>query len=365
MFYPFVTNGQRDAVQKTLCSRFVGQGPQVDEFEAKFCQKFGIPFALAVNSGSAALETACDLLDLKPGDKVITTPLTCTATNLPLIRRGVKLLWADINPETLNISNESVKGLVELNPDVAAIMNVHLGGIESNLEVFAKLEDHGAMIIPVPVIDDASQAVGIYRGEADFTTYSFQAIKHFTTGDGGMIGMNHEPSYKQAKLLRWFGIDREKKKANDWQAFKEREMLFDIEVMGHKRHMNDIAASMGIKGLEAYDSILEKRKKIFDIYRKIKAPGFKLIDPDVRNVYWLATALVENREDFVKKLHDYRIETNLVQIRNDIYKVFGGVRQNLPNMNELENKYVSIPLQNVMSLEDAEYIKDVIEEGWN
>ena len=276
----------------------------------------------------------------------------CTASNLPLIRRGCKLIWADIRKDTLNLDNEDVQQKMKDNPDVKAIMNVHLGGIESDIcDPF------------VIVINDAAQALGIYRPQNDYNCYSFQAIKHITTGDGGMITVNDEEKYKKAKLLRWFGIDRERKKKNNWQAFKEREMVFDIEIPGHKRQMTDIAASMGIAGLEDYDKILNYRKKIFDIYKLIKVDGFTLVDGE-KNVYWLATVLVDKRDDFVKKLHDYKIETNLVQIRNDIFNIFGGKRQDLPNMNWVEDRYISIPLHNKMTIKDALYIKKVIESGW-
>ena len=352
IFYPYVTSKQRKAVNDVLKTRWIGQGPKVEEFEKKFEDRFNAKYAVSVNSGSAALETACDLANLKEGDKVIVTPLTCTASNLPLIRRGCKLIWADIRKDTLNLDNEDVQQKMKDNPDVKAIMNVHLGGIESDIcDPF------------VIVINDAAQALGIHRPQNDYNCYSFQAIKHVTTGDGGMITVNDEEKYKKAKLLRWFGIDRERKKKNNWQAFKEREMVFDIEIPGHKRQMTDIAASMGIAGLEDYDKILNYRKKIFDIYKLIKVDGFTLVDGE-KNVYWLATVLVDKRDDFVKKLHDYKIETNLVQIRNDIFNIFGGKRQDLPNMNWVEDRYISIPLHNKMTIKDALYIKKVIESGW-
>lgn len=359
MFYPFVTEDQRQAVYKVLGTRWIGQGPKCDEFEKQFAEKFSIPHAISVNSGSAALETACDLLALKSGDKVIATPLTCTATNLPLVRRKIKILWADINPETLNMSQESVDEILHNNQEteysnaVQAIFNVHLGGIESKIGGAAR------------VIDDACQAIGIYRPEAWGTCFSFQAIKHFTTGDGGMFCTNMEDMAKQAKLLRWFGIDREKKVANNWDPMNDREMVFDIELPGHKRHMNDIAAAMGLEGLKAYDAIVKKRRQIFETYASIRAPGFQLINPKgVRNVFWTAATLVERRNDFRRKLLDYNIETNVVQVRNDIYKIFGGQRAALPNLNALEEKIIYIPLQNLMTLEDAQYIKDVIQSGW-
>lgn len=355
MFHPFVTEAQRKAVNETLKTRWIGQGPKVDQFEEDFKKKFKIPYAVAVNSGSAAIETVCDLLDLSPGDKVITTPLTCTATNLPFARRGCQLLFADIRKDTLNIDPDSVERLIELNPDVKLIINVHLGGIKSDLPSHAS----------IPTLDDAAQALGIYRGNAaNYTAYSFQAIKHITTGDGGMFVCRNEEEYRDAKLLRWFGIDREKKIAANWEPIMhEREMTFDIELLGWKRQMTDIAASMGIEGVKAYDAIMEKRRQIFEVYRSIKVGGFRLVDSE-ENVYWLATALVDRRADFRKKLADRGVETNLVQVRNDIYKVFGGQRLTLPNLNEIENQYISIPLHNVMTVEDAQYIKQVIEEGW-
>ena len=353
MFYPQVTEKQRKAVYDTLGTRWIGQGPQCDAFEAAYSAKFNIPYSVSLNSGSAALETACDLLDLKPGDEVIVTPLTCTATNLPLVRRGCKLLWADIDPETLNMSQASVDKFLTPGHKVKAIFNVHLGGIMSDIYGTTR------------VVDDAAQAIGIYRPGAWGTIYSFQAIKHFTTGDGGMFCTNMVEHYKKAKLLRWFGIDREKKRDANWKPYMGREMTFDIELIGHKRQMNDIAASMGLAGLKDYEAILKKRKQIFDIYASISAAGFKLCGTKTdRNVYWTAAALVERRDDFCAKLLEAGIETNLVQVRNDCYKVFGGKRQNLPNMNAIEDKYIYIPLHGKMTLEDANYIKDVITKGW-
>lgn len=352
MFHPHVSEKQRNAVQQVLKTRWIGQGDRVDEFEQKFEEKFSAPYAVSVNSGSAALETAFDLIGLKAGDKVISTPLTCTASNLPLVRRGCEIVWADIRKDTLNLNFNDVARKVVTHGDIKAIVNVHLGGIESDI-----------VAANIPIVDDAAQALGIYRHEAKYNCYSFQAIKHVTTGDGGMLVVNNDADYRKAKLLRWFGIDRNKKKANNWQAYREREMLFDIELAGHKRQMTDIAASMGIAGLEDYDKIVEYRKKIFDIYKSIKMDGLTLIDGE-KNVYWLATFLVEKREEFIKKLFDYNIETNVVQARNDMYKIFGGRRQDLPNMNWAETRYISVPLHNMMSIEDAVYIRDVIKSGW-
>lgn len=355
LFRPFVPREAREAVDEVLRSRFIGQGPKVDQFEREFEKKFGVKHAVSVNSGTAALETAYDLLGLKAGDEVISTPLTCTATNIPLVRRGVKIVWADILASTLCIDPVDVHA--KITPKTKAIVQVHLGGIKS---------DVGYMHIPV--ISDAAQALGIFSG--DFTCCSFQAIKHITTGDGGMLVIqrdkgNSERDRNNAKLLRWFGIDRDRKIRNNWQAYTERKMTFDIKLPGHKRQMTDIAAVMGLAGLARYDEMLEARRRQFQIYRDRLAgvSGITLVDGKV-NTYWLATVLVERRDDFAKAMFEADIDTNLVQLRNDLFKLFGGKRAALPVMDEVEGKYISIPIGPHLTDDDINYVCDRISEGW-
>lgn len=331
-------------------SRFIGQGPVVERFEKFFCDLFNVPYAVSVNSGTSALETAYDLIGLKPGDEVISTPLTCTATNIPLLQRGVKIIWADILPDTLCIDPEDVWR--KRTPKTKAVVQVHLGGIRAEVEN-----------VGVPVVSDAAQSLGIFVG--DYTCCSFQAIKHISTGDGGMLVVTNEKEYRRAKLLRWFGIDREVKIKNNWQAYTKRKMTFDIEFPGYKRHMNDIAAAMGIVGIDHYDSVVHHRGKLFERYRENLKDfdDVQLVDGK-RNTYWLCTVLVERREDFAKMLFEADVDTNLVQVRNDLFKIFGGKREDLPVMNEIEDKYISLPLNMKTTIDDVDYICDKIKAGW-
>lgn len=350
LFHPYVPKKAIEDVSDVLRSRFIGQGPKVDQFEKEFCKTFNVEHAIALSSGTAALETAYDLLDLKEGDKVISTPLTCTATNLPLIRRGVKIIWADILPDTLCIDPTDMAE--KFTSEVKAVIQVHLGGIAADVGE-----------IGVPVISDACQALGVFKGT--YSCFSFQAIKHITTGDGGMIICPDKDQAHKAKLLRWFGIDREKKIANNWQAYAERRMTFDIELPGTKRHMTDIAAAMGLVGLKHYEKILTHRYHLFNIYkRRLRyVNGIDLIDGK-DNSYWLATVLVEKRDNFAKMMFEADIDTNIVQVRNDIYKIFGGKRADLPALNSIEQRYLSIPIGMHVSEEDVNYICDTIEKGW-
>lgn len=338
-----------------LSNRWIGQGNKVDEFESEFGKKFNYKYCLSVNSGSAALELAYHLLDLEKGDEVIVPVLTCTATSIPLLRKGVKIIFADIDPKTLTIDPEDVRRKITLN--TKAIVAVTLGGLPISKELVNVINDFKKVEPPVDIklIIDAAQSVGVSEKYGDYICYSFQAIKHFTTGDGGMLVIKNKKDYDRAKKLRWFGIDREAKIKNDWQPYKRREMTMNIEEPGYKFHMNDIAATLGLIGLKHSDKYLEYRKQIASIYDK------KLLCKTISGgAYWLYCILVDNRDYVAERLKDAGIETNMAHLRNDIFTAFGGKRKNLPTMNELEDKYLYIPLNLKVSKKDAEYISDII-----
>lgn len=341
LFQPYVPDDAIAEVVDTLRSRWIGQGPGVDRFEAKFSEKFRQPYCVSLNSGSAALETAYELVGIKPGDEVITTPLTATPTNIPLLRMGAKIVWADINGQTLCLDRDSV--WEKLTEKTKAVVNVHLGGIENDL---------GDM--PVPVISDAAQALGVFTG--DYTCNSFQAIKQITTADGGMLVLGNREEYQLAKLMRWFGIDREVR--NPDLPHKLREMTYDIEVLGYKRQMTDVAAAMGLAGLEHYDEVIAHRRKLFALYCSLlRVPVIQ----GEHNTYWLCTVLVNNRDLVAKKLREADIESNIVHVRNDAYTIFGG-RASLPVLDSIESQYLCLPLHMGVTEQDVELISNIVNQ---
>ena len=351
LFSPTVPPGAEARLGDVLASGQLAQGPKVAEFEFRFAERFAVPHAVSVNSGTAALETAYDLLHLGPGDEVITTPLTCTATNLPLRKRGCKLVWADVERDTLCMDPADVQR--KLTERTRAVVQVHLGGIQANVH---------ALRLPVPVVSDAAQALGIFVG--DYTACSFQAIKHLTTGDGGMLVVGTAAQAREAKLLRWFGIDRERKIPDTWEAYRTRMMTCEPEVLGGKRHMNDLAATLGLEGLKLYDAHLAHRLRSAEVYedRLAGVSGIQVLRGS-RNVSWLCTVLVDRRDDFAKMLYAAGVECNLVQVRNDAFPIFGG-RVRLPVLDAVEECYVSLPLGPHVSLGDVDYICSRIEGGW-
>jgi perosamine synthetase len=362
LFYPNVPEEAIAEVTKVLHSRWIGQGPRVAEFEKQFTDKFGGEgHSLAVGSGTDALHLAYILAGLNPGDEVITPVFTCTATTIPFLYMGVKFRFADVDPETLNISIPHVRELI--NEKTKAIVCVHYGGLPCDMnELLAIAAEYN-----IPVIEDAAHALGAtYHGKpigsiSDFTMFSFQAIKHITTGDGGMLVVRDKNIVPKGERVRWFGIDRSNKQKGTWEN--------DIWEVGYKYQMTDIAAAMGLAGLKLFDKTLAYRQKLFGIYKeKLKnVPGLKLIGTDYTDrthAAWLCTAIVEKRVDFMNYLRENKIESGQIHYRNDRYSVLGGRREGLPMMDAVEDKYIVLPLNNHLSEQQVEYVCETIKKGW-
>jgi len=359
LFYPYITPKIINAAIKVLNTKEIGQGKKIEEFEEKFGRFIGQKYCVAVSSGTAALHLAYILTGIKSGDEVISPVLTCTATHHPLKQMGAEIIFADIKKNNLTIDEADVEK--KITPKTKAIVAVHLGGYPANIKALQKFN--------LPIIEDAAQALGA-RGinQGNFTCYSFQAIKHITTIDGGMLVCGRKEDYLRAKRLRWYGIDRELRvKFDTLEPFKQREMTFDIDEVGYKYNMSNVQAAMGIAGLGDLPRILKWRRYVSDYYFKrlkhIKEITF--LEKDEKRADWLFTILAEKREELQQYAKDRGVETNVVQVRNDIYKLFGGKRLELPNINEIEHKRLSIPLHFRLTFAGMQEVVSVIKSFYN
>jgi len=334
-----------EELETVLASRWWGQAGQVNEFERLFAEEFAYKHCLALNSGTAALELAYDLIGIDEGDEVISPVLTCTATNIPLARRKANIVFADIRKDDLTIDIEDVRQ--KISEKTKAVVVVTLGGCPVDPAIFKICSENG-----VPVVVDAAQSLGVIEGQGDYICYSFQAIKHFSTGDGGMLVVRSPNEFEKAKRLRWFGIDREKKIAAGWQPYKNREMTIEIEEPGYKFHMNDIAATLGIVGLRHSEELLTTRKNIAKFYRE----HLVQCDHIAGGSYWLYGVLIDERDLCAEKFLAEAIDVNMVHLRNDRYKVFGGYARDLPNMNFVENRYLYIPINSQLTSEETKKV---------
>ena len=307
-----------DLVESTLRSGVVAEGPRVRQFEERIAAWVGTERVLAVNSGTSALHLALVLADVSVGDYVISTSMTSPATNVSIGNLGAKIIWADVSPGTGNISPDSVARLLSrYGEKVKAVIAVDWGGFPSDIDAIRE-ELPGN----VKLIQDSAHAFGgEYKGgltgslDADFTTFSFQAIKHFTTGDGGLLTCKSDRDLERGRKLRWFGIDRTRP-GRTWND--------DIEEMGYKFQMNDIAASIGLHQLDEVGETLRKRREIAAQYdERLVNVGIQGTDDfECRSAYWLYSIYVQDVTRFMGHMADGGIEAFPVHIRNDHYTGF-------------------------------------------
>ncbi len=272
-FYPHIPKNYLKVLKKVFSGRWVGQGPLVDKLEKIFSTKFANNMSsVAVGSGTDALHLAYILSGIKKGDEIICPVFTCTATNIPLLYIGAKIKFADVNPDTLNISIESVKNLIT--KKTKAIVFVNYAGLPCELNELNKIAKKNKLIL----IQDAAQSLGAtYKKKsitsyADYTIFSFQAIKHVTSGDGGMLVLKNKNLAKKALRIRWFGIDRPKKQGGTWEN--------NIKEVGYKYQMTDIGASILLESIKEFKKITVHRKKIFNTYLKnlLKNKKIKIVN---------------------------------------------------------------------------------------
>lgn len=347
-------------LESTLNSGYYAEGERVIEFEDKISEFVGNCYSVALNSGTAALYLALYMAGVQYGKVVISTPMTSPATNISIPRLGGKILWADVDEKSGNIKPDSVKKLIDKYEDkVAAVIAVDWGGMPCDYDELRKAINGRAYLI-----EDAAHALcSEYKGQktgsyADFTCFSFQAVKHITTGDGGLLTVLEKNIYRRAKRLRWFGIDR----ARTGRAFDD-----DLIEAGFKFHMNDVAASIGLAQIEDLPEIVRRRKQIASYYEnELKGIKFQEVDYDASSSYWLFTIITKNRSEVIEKLNENGVDASPLFTRNDSYTALVldtlGC-DNLKNTKKFNDQALCIPVGEWLTDDDVEMIVKCLNHG--
>jgi len=361
-----------DAIQacsETLASGQLAQGEQVDKFETALSKFLNYEHIATINNATAGLHLGLRLANVQPGDTVISTPFTCWATNAAVLNSYANIQWADSNPNTCTIDIDDV--VAKVHEDVKAIVVVHWGGIPADVEDLKQKVINKLGYCP-PIIEDCAQAFGGYYHDGvtrigtngNYCAFSFQAIKHLTTGDGGLITVP-EKDIKKVKRLRWFGIDR------DYQIDQKRECRSDIPVIdwGYKYNMNDVAATIGIHNLkQVEDKAIKVHQENARYYNKnlSNINGVTLFDIPKKSIpsYWLYTIKVEDRINFRLAMYDRGIFVSTAHNRNDIHPCVTTFKCDLPQLDSFSDKYICIPVGWWVTPEDREYIVESIKKGW-
>jgi perosamine synthetase len=339
-------------ISNVLTSGYVNEGEAVTALTRELSSRFCTDKLVLVNSCTSAITLALELAGVKPGDSVISTPMTCVATNTPIIGKGANVVWADIDPSTGTIDVASVARLLSSSRNVKAVIGVDWAGMPIDSPTLYSMCEHHR----VKLIQDAAQAFDArvhcdehIHKHSHYTTYSFQAIKHFTTGDGGALVCASEIDHKRAKKLKWFGIDRDESK--DQQGnWKGQHWNFDISEVGFKFNMNNVAAAIGLSQLAHIDKIMQAHRSNATTYKRMFSASHT-VKPltslkDSNPSYWTFTVLLTDKIDrdaVLKTLNDEGIMAGLMHVPNHEYSCFKDSYIYLPGVKDFFDHQISLP----------------------
>jgi dTDP-4-amino-4,6-dideoxygalactose transaminase len=345
------------ALRGVLYSGQISEGIEVERFEEAFGRHIGNPRVLSCYCGTAALHLALILAGAGPGAEVISTPMTAEPTNLAILHAGAAVVWADVDPRNANIAAASIAE--RINDRTCAIVVVHYGGVPASLDAIHRV----AAARGIPVIEDAAHALGArYAGIAlgthsQYVMFSFQAIKHLTTVDGGMLACRNPDDVVRGRRLRWFGIDRKSPRTET-----------DVAEAGYKYHMNNVNAAIGRVQLEHIGPVIERHisnGRYFDgALKGIAGLETAAWDEGAEPSYWFYTVFAERRDDLASYLAERGIASSPVHRRNDLHSVFASSRRELPALDQAYRKMLHIPCGWWVSDEDREFIAESLRRGW-
>lgn len=366
---PSLNQAAIDEVMDCLKSGWLATGPRVKQFEQMLSEYLRAPYALALTSATAGLHLALLGLGLKPGDEVITTPLTFVATLNTIVISGAKPTLVDIDPKTYNIDIQQIERAIT--PQTRAIIPVHFAGLPVDLDpLYTIAEKH-----QLRVIEDAAHAIGSeYKGKrigsfGDTQVFSFHPNKVITTGEGGCVSTRDEQLAKQITIQRFHGIDREA-----WNRFsKGGSQHYDVIAPGFKYNMMDLQAALGIHQLQALENIIEKRTLLAKRYYEALSDWPELVFPETpefshRHSWYICAALIcpekasISRDEFINAMKEHNIGIGLHYEAAHLYtyyqQKYGYQQGDFPHAELVGSQIVSLPLFSDMTLNDQNRVID-------
>ncbi len=357
-------------IESVLRSGFVNEGIEVTQFQDALKNYLDVSNLVLMNSCTSALTVAYKIAGVGPDTEVISTAMTCIATNTPIENLGAKIVWADILPESGSIDPKDIEK--KITNKTKAIVYVNWAGTPCDLEVIAKIgQKYG-----IPVIQDAAHAFGaMWDGKpisdySDFTCYSFQAIKHLSSGDGGALVCKKLEDFQLAKKLKWFGYDRDatKDEKGEWKGQRWSADICPGEV-GFKFNMNNISAAIGLAQMPYIQGLLDAHRRNADVYEKFFSKS-SLIKPiqipqKAKSSYWVYTCLTSSsidRDLLLEKLNAIGVGAGLVHLSNDMYSAFKAYEADLPGTRLFGERQISLPCGWWLTEEDCSEIAFLVEK---
>jgi UDP-4-amino-4,6-dideoxy-N-acetyl-beta-L-altrosamine transaminase len=373
-----ITEEDIQAVIDVLHSDYLTQGPKIREFEEAFAEYVNAKYAVAVSNGTAALHLSTMALNVKSGEKVITTPITFVASANCVRYCSGEVVFADIDPETFLLDIKKVKALLDSAPPniFKGIIPVDFAGYPVNLEEYRKLADEYGLWL----IEDACHAPGGYfldskkekqfcgNGEfADLSVFSFHPVKHIAAGEGGMITTNDEQLYRKLLNLRTHGIQQDYSKLINNHG----PWYYEMQELGFNYRLTDIQAALAISQLKRAKQNLEKRHQIAQKYDEafkntpIQTPKIK---QDVFHTYHLYVIQTKKRDELIKYLRESNIwaQVHYIPVHfQPYYRNQGWGKGDLPVAAAFYKQCLSIPIYPSLTDDEQNYVIQKMIEFFN
>ena len=387
---PDITEEEIQEVCEALRSGWITTGPRTKEFERQIAAYCGTDRAVCLNSATACLEMTLRILGIGPGDEVITSAYTYTASASPVCHVGAKLVLVDTLPGSYEMDPEKLAAAIT--ERTKAVIPVDIAGILADYDtIYSIVESKKALFIPandlqkkigrVAVVADGAHSIGAKRNGkrsgafADFTTFSFHAVKNLTTAEGGAatwnpaLGLDDEAIYKQYMLLSLHGQNKDalaKTKPGAWE--------YDIVAPLYKCNMTDIMAAIGLVQLRRYPELLEKRYALVRLYNELlkdcgveHAPHFR--EDEVSSCHLYLTRLtgktMAQRNAIIEKMAEQGVATNVHYKPLPMltaYKDLGFASKDYPNACAQFENEITLPLYSTLTEEDVRYVCKTLKE---
>jgi UDP-4-amino-4,6-dideoxy-N-acetyl-beta-L-altrosamine transaminase len=368
-----ITEEDIQAVVDVLRSDFLTQGPKIKEFETAFAEYVGCKYAVAVANGTAALHLCALALNVKEGDKVITTPITFAASANCIKYCGADVVFADIDPDTYLIDIEKVKELLEASPvgTYQGIIPVDFAGRANNLEEFRTLADRFGLWI----IEDACHSPGGFftdlsgikqncgNGQfADLAIFSFHPVKHIAAGEGGMITTDDEELYKRLLNLRSHGIQQDpEKRINNHGIW-----YYEMQELGYNYRLTDFQAALGLSQLSRADEGMIRRQEIAKKYHEAFKDAPYIINQSgivEGHAYHLYVIETKERAGLINYLREKNIFAQVHYIPVHLmpyYRSFGWKEGDMLHAEEYYKHCMSLPIFPTLTQAEQEFVIETI-----
>lgn len=350
-----------DLVVSVLQSDYLTTGPKINEFEQRVAGYVGARYAVAVNSGTAALHIACLAAGIKEKDEVVTSPITFAASANCVLYVGGVPVFADIDKDTYNISPDGIEE--KITERTKALIPVHFAGQPCDMDRIGEIAKKHGLI----VIEDAAHALGAsYKGRmvgsiSDMTCFSFHPVKPITTGEGGMVVTNNEELYKRLLLFRSHGITRDdnmlEKNEGDW--------YYEQLTLGYNYRITDIGCALGLSQMGKLDQFLSLRRRMVQKYEdaflhceEIVTPSYEDINTSGWHLYVIQIRS-KNRKAVFDALRKSGIGVNVHYLpvyKHPYYQTHGYNKTVCPNAEQYYDRAITLPLYPGLTEEEQDYV---------